>query len=325
MKNIHKIIVLVALFVFITPAKAQNITWLNNIGFSVNGNQLQTGGKDFAASHVLSLHTLSSEASRGHIKLKDFSIQTTNPFTGFESSIPLSSGTFNLKLSVTDVDSYSAGPVLSNGYTLDIGKSSFVLPGGSGGNFVTARQLGGTILNTVTPLEFSESDSFEIKRVGSEIRFKYNETTIATVAIDVVKDYRIAISTNTSGLHFKYAYSGFDISPSSYTCVPVSSDKNWVSSCSYDVLGNLKASGVSYFNDLGKPIQSQTVNIKTGDVWMSETQYDSKVDPLFKHLAHRHLTVITYLILQILLKIMVHLILINTIKKTGKNIHFLCQ
>ncbi|MEM9678742.1 MAG: RHS repeat-associated core domain-containing protein [Bacteroidota bacterium] len=51
---------------------------------------------------------------------------------------------------------------------------------------------------------------------------------------------------------------------------------NWISSKSYDVAGNVIASGKTYFDDLGKPIQAQTVNIKTGDTWANSTVYDNQ-------------------------------------------------
>ena len=56
---------------------------------------------------------------------------------------------------------------------------------------------------------------------------------------------------------------------------------NWVSSSSYDVAGNLTSSGVSYFNTLGKPTQSHSLDIKTGKIWASETRYDAFNRPVF--------------------------------------------
>ena len=51
-------------------------------------------------------------------------------------------------------------------------------------------------------------------------------------------------------------------------------NRNWISNCSFDLQGRLTSSGVSYFNSLGKAIQNQTTDIKTGRIWASQTIYD---------------------------------------------------
>jgi RHS repeat-associated protein len=51
-------------------------------------------------------------------------------------------------------------------------------------------------------------------------------------------------------------------------------NSNWISSNSYDLVGNLTSAGVSYFNNLGKGKQSHSLDIKTGKIWANEVRYD---------------------------------------------------
>ncbi|PHS08075.1 MAG: hypothetical protein COA88_07215 [Kordia sp.] len=299
MKRIFKIIVLVLGFTCLNNVLAQELTLMNNLGFTVSGNQLKTsgGGSLFLKSktsrrpsmptvqaHMLSLDVLESSASGGYIELSNFVKYDTSvliPTGGVAPVIPMSDAVFNVKLSITEIDTYSATEVIVNGYSLDFGKSQFVLPGTTG-TYVKAINRGGTILNTILPTVFSGSDSFRVERIGNQINFKYNTTVVATTTIDPIKNYRVAISTNTAGFQFNYTYSDFEISSSSYSCLPVTDDKNWNSNCVYDIEGNLIGSSVDYYNELGKPTQSQSLDLKTGKVWASEIQYDVAGRPAFQ-------------------------------------------
>jgi RHS repeat-associated protein len=60
---------------------------------------------------------------------------------------------------------------------------------------------------------------------------------------------------------------------------------NWISSNSYDLAGNLTSAGVSYFNTLGKGTQSQSLDIKTGEIWANEVRYDEFGRPIFSTLS----------------------------------------
>lgn len=60
---------------------------------------------------------------------------------------------------------------------------------------------------------------------------------------------------------------------------------NWVRGISYDVLGNVTSASKSYFDDLGKGIQSQSLDIKTGKTWASQTLYDQQGRPALQTLS----------------------------------------
>ncbi|MGS2765199.1 RHS repeat domain-containing protein [Sinomicrobium sp. M5D2P9] len=53
-------------------------------------------------------------------------------------------------------------------------------------------------------------------------------------------------------------------------------DRNWISTVTYDIDGNMKANSVSYANALGKPVQVQSVDVKTGKIWAAQTLYDGQ-------------------------------------------------
>ncbi|WP_181899412.1 RHS repeat domain-containing protein [Flagellimonas nanhaiensis] len=52
-------------------------------------------------------------------------------------------------------------------------------------------------------------------------------------------------------------------------------DKNWIWSIAYDTDSNIKGNGINYFDGLGKPTQTQSLDIKTGQIWATQTMYDS--------------------------------------------------
>ncbi|MEC7265411.1 MAG: RHS repeat domain-containing protein, partial [Bacteroidota bacterium] len=56
-------------------------------------------------------------------------------------------------------------------------------------------------------------------------------------------------------------------------------DKNWVWSIAYDPTGTIKSNGIHYYDELGRNIQNQNIDIKTGKLWASSTLYDSDSNP----------------------------------------------
>lgn len=57
--------------------------------------------------------------------------------------------------------------------------------------------------------------------------------------------------------------------------------ENWntVTTKGYDIAGNLKADSKSYYNALGKFVQSQSVDIKNNRIWANQTLYDNQGRP----------------------------------------------
>ncbi|CAL2087258.1 protein of unknown function [Tenacibaculum sp. 190524A02b] len=60
---------------------------------------------------------------------------------------------------------------------------------------------------------------------------------------------------------------------------------NWIQSEQRDINGKVIAKARNYFNVLGKSTQSQSVDIKTGKTWVSQTMYDSHGRPALQSLS----------------------------------------
>lgn len=76
-----------------------------------------------------------------------------------------------------------------------------------------------------------------------------------------------------------------DASSQNNGCEEVPENMNWITSKAYDINGTLKAASKAYFNDLGKGIQSQSVDIKTSKIWASQTMYDTQGRPALSTLS----------------------------------------
>ncbi len=70
-----------------------------------------------------------------------------------------------------------------------------------------------------------------------------------------------------------------DYSEENSGCLESYENINWIRSESYDITGKLIGASKGYFDDLGKGIQSQTYDTKTGKVWASQTMYDTQGRP----------------------------------------------
>lgn len=60
---------------------------------------------------------------------------------------------------------------------------------------------------------------------------------------------------------------------------------NWITSITYDIGGGPTAKTKAYYDDLGKLIQSQAVDLKTGDTWASQALYDAQGRPALQTLS----------------------------------------
>ena len=60
---------------------------------------------------------------------------------------------------------------------------------------------------------------------------------------------------------------------------------NWITAKSFDINGNIKANSKAYFNELGKSLQTQSTDLKTGKTWSTQTLYDSQGRPALNTLS----------------------------------------
>lgn len=91
---------------------------------------------------------------------------------------------------------------------------------------------------------------------------------------------------NATSAPSNHVTNNLDICPNEYStsndgCIDAKADQNynWTKSYTYDINGKLIGASKSYFDDLGKGIQSQTYDAKYKKVWAAETRYDVQGRP----------------------------------------------
>jgi len=102
-------------------------------------------------------------------------------------------------------------------------------------------------------------------------------------------DYNSQPETSTTPISGKVTnnldFCPFDSFTTNNGCEEPYEDINWVRSASYDILGNLIGSYKSYFDNLGKGIQTQTFDIKETRTWATQIMYDLQGRPAFQTLS----------------------------------------
>ena len=109
----------------------------------------------------------------------------------------------------------------------------------------------------------------------------------------------LALGNNERRLAYKEAWSSFynsfdynfsqehQITASSYCkCEDIGDRReNYNTACTYDIRGNLKSQRIGYFDNLGKGVQTQSLDFKTGKLWLNQTLYDNQGRPAFHSLS----------------------------------------
>jgi len=88
----------------------------------------------------------------------------------------------------------------------------------------------------------------------------------------------------------QYVTNNTDLCPIAYDTIDgcptsVVENMNWIISKAFDITGATIANSKTYFDELGKGIQSQSVDIKTGHTWASQTLYDAQGRPALQSLS----------------------------------------
>ncbi|RZS92323.1 RHS repeat domain-containing protein [Aquimarina brevivitae] len=107
-------------------------------------------------------------------------------------------------------------------------------------------------LSLISIISYAQSDM--------ELTGNIQETVVASSSI------RITNATILPGAHLYI--------DRNLTCDIVSNDQNYSYSRTYDITGKLVGEGVSYFDVMGKNIQTQSRDILTNKVWVNEIFYD---------------------------------------------------
>lgn len=144
--------------------------------------------------------------------------------------------------------------------------------------------------------KYREGDLFSIERRGAWMLFNHNDKLIYRVEVDPTK--HLFVDVALSGVYVqledvvttfpptKYPYGPIDPFPDQGGTKPdcVDNTMNWISSTGYDKDGNIIASAKSYSNYLGKPLQSQQMNLTENQVLASQPLYDKYGRPVIQTL-----------------------------------------
>ncbi|AXG69193.1 RHS repeat-associated core domain protein [Kordia sp. SMS9] len=285
------ILIIILVLGYIHFGLAQNMTWGVNNSFILHEQTIFPGENYMYSnipdhSEITSIDRLLSATTSAYVKVSNISEFSSSP-----GGVTLNSPPSTLNLSISLV------PVSTSEITLERDKFTLLVRPGRGSiggtTYYSIVAFKGTSLSsstvaTVNNLTLTDIVNAEvmIEKVGvSTINFKYNGTIFGTTVIaDPSVDYNLYFDTPTGPYFgFKYDFQGFDFSPLYYPCITGSanSDKNWISNCSYDINGNIKVSGISYSDELGRLLQTQGFDLKTGKRWISEIQYDQQGRPAF--------------------------------------------
>jgi len=115
--------------------------------------------------------------------------------------------------------------------------------------------------------------------------FWYNDSDGDTYG-DYNSEATVSVTSPFSGaVNNNLDYCPFEVSSVYNGCLEPYENINWTRSKAYDRDGNVIGNSKSYFNDFGKGIQSQTVDIKTQKTWASQTLYDTQGRPALSTLS----------------------------------------
>lgn len=273
---------------------AQNITWGINNSFTLHEQTIFPGENYMYSnisdnSKITSLDRLLSTTTSAYVKVSSLSEFSSSP-GGITLNNP--PDVFDLNIILKPV-SNSVLTIERDEFLIRIRPDRQPVGGTIGGAkysiiAMTRTSSTSSTIASINNLTLSDITNAEvmIEKAGiSTINFKHNGIIFATTTLtDTSIDYNLSFETNTEQYFgFKYEFQGFDFSPSYYPCITGTedSDKNWISNCAYDITGNLKASGISYSDELGRGLQTQGFDISTGKRWISEVQYDAQGRPAF--------------------------------------------
>ncbi len=265
------------LFAFLyTSLMFSQITWNENIGFTVTGNHVE--GQGGIISKLLSTNTLEPTGEDGWVEISNFTIPPSNPNNPFV------------------LIKHSVGLLpIANLASLDWATGYYFRILGSPGSLTLYAYNHSTNLGS-TPFN-PQTDTARIERVGNTIYFKINGTTVFQTAETLLAQtsYKIIVSTTqptghtiTSSLTIGSSSGSGGNSgggSTSGTAGEKSMDHNWIASKTFDIDGNITSDGVSYFDELGKGIQTQNIDVKTGKIWASQTIYDTQGKPALQTLS----------------------------------------
>ena len=254
------------LFVFIvlnaSMIFSQNLNWLDNNAYTVLGTSLTNTKNQGEFSYVISNDVLDSGTSMGFLSITGFTVSGAN---ANDSNF---SGIMSVVLSPDE------NPV--HGYRIQLTKGEEGSPFPTLSSKIRVYNPQGSIIGELEDFTISNTTVLRIEKTNfNTLVFYYDNTILTTVSDATDAYYRAALSSTVADLGMTYDHSGFSISASN-TSRPdvIDMDMNWTLANTFNIRGELSSSSVSFFDCLGRGIQTQVKDILTGVNWAREVRYD---------------------------------------------------
>jgi RHS repeat-associated protein len=142
--------------------------------------------------------------------------------------------------------------------------------------------------------KYREGDLFSIERRGEWILFNHNTHLIHRIKVDPTKELFVDVALSGPDVVLEDVYATFPetkypwwdedpiVNPNNCT---VNNTMNWIETTAYDRDGDVIASAKSYSNYLGKPLQTQQMNLTENKVLASQPIYDKYGRPVIQTLS----------------------------------------
>lgn len=173
-------------------------------------------------------------------------------------------GTFSLYL--TFEETFSLAEVHQNSY-------SITYEGDEDKIYIVGPQGSIVILPNIV---LAAGDILSIEKTDvNKVVLKYN-TQEYLVTDNYIGNAYIALRANTANFSFELGTLGFRPPTNPTDIVVEDFDRNWIYARTFNNAGLHTSAGVTYYDALARPEQTQSRDTKTGKTWASQTLYDSQ-------------------------------------------------
>lgn len=119
--------------------------------------------------------------------------------------------------------------------------------------------------------------NFSVASFNKDLSFTKSDNTIDTngISVSIINGWLYLFSKNNTD----YLYKGFNEQVQGYIINSRALDEdgfNAISTIGYDIQGAVRSKNKVYYDDLGKSIQSQGLDLKTNKIFAAETRYDKQ-------------------------------------------------
>lgn len=276
MNKFRSYLTVLALLVF-TAGSAQQINWLDVDGFDIDAaSSLMTNTEVSSSAYALSASVIPQGGS-GYFEITNFYVNE-NPV----NHPTVESGIVYLYLTPSSVTAYDVNDIVASSYAVKIG---FIFQ--EGGLIPWKAKLygpGNVLLGESVDIFPNVNMKLRIDKTPSAITLTYDGVEVPNIDISHVvnsfvdTDFRVTVFSSQEGLSLNYNSNGFVGGGNSGNGTPPTSEDemNWIVGRTYEADGDYISAGITYFNCIGSPTQSQSKDILTQRMWSNQVLYDSK-------------------------------------------------